>query len=248
MASHNGQVLAIIPARGGSKGLPGKNIKPLAGHPLIAYSILAAQRCQAVGRIMVNTDNEEIAGVAREYGAEVAFMRPAELAKDDSTDLEVFQHHLAWLKENEDYQPELVMQLRPTSPIRFTEQLDRAVHLMREQKEADSVRVVTKAPNTPYKMWIVDKEGQPMKPLLQLPEVDEPYNMPRQKLPDVYWQIGALDVIRPSVITEHNSMSGKTILPIIQENRYAIDIDDIFNFKRAEETLKESDCIKFEEA
>ncbi|HEY5903570.1 MAG TPA: acylneuraminate cytidylyltransferase family protein, partial [Anaerolineales bacterium] len=112
------QVLAVIPARGGSKGIPRKNIRLFSGWPLLAWSIAAAQQAETVSRVIVSTDDEEIAAVGREYGAETPFLRPAEFARDDTTDLPVFEHALRWLDEHEGYRPEVVVQLRPTSPIR----------------------------------------------------------------------------------------------------------------------------------
>ena len=112
------EILAIIPARGGSKSIPRKNIRPLAGHPLIAYSIAAGRQSRLVTRTIVSTDDEEIAAVARQYGAETPFLRPAEFAQDNTTDFPVFTHALGWLKEHEGYQPDIIVQLRPTSPIR----------------------------------------------------------------------------------------------------------------------------------
>ena len=112
------EILALIPARGGSKSIPRKNIRPLAGHPLIAYSIAAGRQSNLVTRTIVSTDDEEIARIARQYGAETPFLRPAEFAQDNTTDFPVFTHALSWLKEHEGYQPEIVVQLRPTSPIR----------------------------------------------------------------------------------------------------------------------------------
>ena len=107
------EVLALIPARGGSKGIPRKNIRLFAGHPLIAWSIAAAKRSEYVTRVIVSTDDEEIAAVAREHGAETPFLRPAEFAQDNSTDLPLFEHALKWLEEVEGYRPEVVVQLRP---------------------------------------------------------------------------------------------------------------------------------------
>ena len=238
-------VLAIIPARGGSKGLPGKNIRLLAGHPLIAYSIKAAQDSPGIGRVVVSTDSEEIADIARQYGAEVPFRRPAALAQDHSLDTEVFVHALNWLRENENYLPDLVVQLRPTSPIRYVADIEACIAKMTARETADSLRIVTPAPNTPYKMWRVPSEDAPMEPLLTLDGVADPYNQPRQALPTVYWQIGALDVIRPRVVLGQNSMSGKVILPYVVSQEQAIDIDDIFNFQRAEAYIASHDCVKF---
>src|SRR5215472_8005549 len=121
------EILAMIPARGGSQGIPGKNLRPLAGRPLIAWSIAAAQQSRLVSRILVSTDDEEIAAVARAYGAEVPFIRPADLALNDTRDLPVFQHAIDWLERNEGYVPDVVVQLRPTSPLRPPGLLDEAV-------------------------------------------------------------------------------------------------------------------------
>jgi len=227
------EVLAIIPARGGSKGLPGKNMLDLAGHPLIAWSIAAAQACPLVTRIIVSTDDPAIAEIAKSYGAEVPFMRPAAYAQDLSTDLEVFTHALIWLSYNQHYLPELVVQLRPTSPVRPAGLLAAAIEKLRANQMADSLRIVTDPPATPYKMWTLPEgEGSPMLPILTVPGVAEPYNMPRQMLPRVYWQIGLLDVIRAGVILA-GSMSGAAILPMVVLTSLAIDIDTAADFERA---------------
>jgi len=239
------EILAIIPARGGSKGLPGKNLRHLLGHPLIAYSILAAKESKLVTRTIVSTDDEAIANVAKQYGAELPFMRPAEFAQDLSTDFEVFTHALDWLKTNENYIPDFVVQLRPTSPVRIAGMIDICIQKMIEDKDADSLRIITPSPITPYKMWVADEQGETMKPLMELPDVPEFYNQPRQKLPKVYWQIGALDVIKTSVITKQKLMSGKNILPHIVDPLYAVDIDDISSFDKAAEVISNNDCIKF---
>lgn len=237
-------VLAIIPARGGSKGLPNKNILPLLGHPLIAYSIRAAQAADAITRVIVSTDSEEIATIAREYGAEVPFLRPAELAADNSTDMEFFTHALQWFRTHEDYQPDVLVQLRPTSPIRFKDDIDHCIRLLIHTPEADSLRIITKAPATPYKMWRLSL-GQPfMEPLLQLEGVKEPFNQPRQQLPTVYWQVGTLDVIKRKTIEEKASLSGDCILPFEIPVEYAVDIDELEAFERAEKVMQNIDCIK----
>lgn len=237
------EVLAVIPARGGSKGLLKKNILPLAGHPLVAYSIRAAHDAKLVNRTIVNTDAEYIAVEARKYHAEIPFMRPTELAGDFSTDFEVFFHTLQWLKEKEGYVPDFVVQLRPTSPVRPTGIVDQCIRRMIDS-DADSIRVVTKAHVTPYKMWRVRDDQHTMTPLLELPGVEEPYNQPRQKLPEIFWQIGCLDVIRTRVITEQRSMSGKKILPFIVPQQFAVDIDDIESFNRAEKILAQENCTR----
>ncbi|MBE9466386.1 acylneuraminate cytidylyltransferase family protein [Dyadobacter sp. UP-52] len=237
-------MLAIIPARGGSKGLPGKNIRPMSGHPLIAYSIKAALDSPSISRVIVSTDSEEIAQIAKKYGAEVPFLRPSRFAEDLSTDLEVFTHTLEWLEKNENYKPDMVVQLRPTSPVRFIHDIEICIHKM-QSSEADSLRIVTPAFNTPFKMWVLDEASTQMQPLLQQDVISESYNQPRQNLPEVYWQIGTLDVIRTDVITRQKSMSGQNILPYIIDQQYAVDIDDLESFKRAEKMILKYDCIKF---
>ena len=239
------EVLAIIPARGGSKGLPNKNILPLAGHPLIAYSVKAGLDAPSITRTIVSTDSEVIAQAAARYGAEVPFMRPAELAQDLSTDLEVFVHALTWLRDHEGYVPDLVVQLRPTSPVRQLSVIEACIKRVVDS-DADSLRIVTPAPLTPYKMWRVTDQNAPMVPLLTIDGTPEPYNQPRQILPPVYWQIGTLDVIRPRVILEQGTMSGKKIMPYVVESHFAVDIDDLSGFLKAQEVIANYDCVKFE--
>ena len=236
------KILAIIPARSGSKGLPGKNIKPLLQHPLLAYSILAAQQSK-----LINTDSDQIAEIAKQYNAEIPFMRPAELAQDLSTDLDVFKHQLEWMKNTEGYVPDIVVQLRPTSPVRFANWIDEAIEKL-ISSDADSIRVVTESPLTPFKMWLINNNNDgAMEPLVSVKNIIEPYNQPRQSLPIVYWQIGTLDVIKTKTILEGGSMSGKKILSYIVDKKYAIDIDDVASFYKAEELIQYNECIKFDE-
>lgn len=241
------KILAIIPARGGSKGLVRKNILPLLNHPLIAYSILAAQQSSFINRIIVSTDDDEIINVAKQYRAEVPFKRPAALAQDASTDIEVFTHALNWLKEHENYVPDYVVQLRPTSPIRLKGMIDSCIQKLINHPQSDSLRIITEAPVTPYKMWLVEDENKPMKPLLTLDDIDEPFNQLRQTLPKVYWQVGALDVIKTSVITQQKLMSGDNIMHHIVPSYLAVDIDDIKSFEKAAEIIAQHDCVKFED-
>lgn len=239
------EILAVIPARGGSKGLPGKNILPLAGHPLIAWSVLAAKQCPAITRVICSTDDEEIARVARFYGAEIPFMRPAALAQDLSTDLEVFEYTLHRLEEEEGYTPELVIQLRPTSPVRVKADLEICIAKMLADKSADSLRIITEAPATPYKMWTLPNgEENAMQPLLKLDGVEEPFNQPRQSLPKVYWQVGTLDIIRPRAI-KGGTMSGKKVLPFVISRQQSVDIDDAAGFAQAEEAIHTFGAISF---
>ncbi len=227
-------VLAIIPARGGSKGIPRKNIRDFAGYPLVAWSIAAGKQSKLVTRIIVSTDDEEIASVAREYGAEAPFLRPAELAQDNSLDLPVFEHALQWLKENESYQPDVVVQLRPTSPIRPPDCVDNAVQILLDHPSADCVRGVVPAGQNPHKMWRIPKQDGPMTPLLEVPGIDEPYNAPRQTLPQIYWQTGHIDAIRISTILKKHSLTGNKIFPLIIDPRYTVDIDNLSDWAKYE--------------
>jgi CMP-N-acetylneuraminic acid synthetase len=224
-------VVAIVPARGGSKGLPRKNLRPLAGFPLVGWSIAAGRAAAQVSVVMVSTDDEEIAEVARQFGAEVPFLRPAELAHDDTPDLPVFEHALRWLERERNLVPELVVQLRPTSPFRPAGLVDEAVALLRAHPGADSLRAVTSPSQTPFKMWRV--EGPLLSPLLGSFE-EERFNAPRQHLPPVYWQTGHVDVIRPATILEKRSMTGRRIVPFVVDPRYALDIDTLEQLELAE--------------
>jgi N-acylneuraminate cytidylyltransferase len=228
------EILALIPARGGSKGIPRKNIRNFAGYPLIAWSIAAAKQASCVTRVILSTDDEEIAAVAREYDAETPFLRPSQLALDQTTDLPVFEHALEWLKENEGYQPEIVIQLRPTSPIRPKDCVDSAVKILLEHEDADCVRGVVTAGQNPHKMWRFTGEDQPMKPLLQVEGIPEPYNAPRQILPPVYWQTGHIDAIRVSTIVQKKSLTGDVIYPLVIDPRYTVDIDNLSDWAKYE--------------
>jgi N-acylneuraminate cytidylyltransferase len=234
MVNRRPEVLVVIPARGGSKGIPRKNIREFAGYPLIAYSIQAGLDSKYVTRTIISTDDEEIAEVARSHGAEVPFLRPSEFAQDKSLDLPVFIHALQALKEKEGYQPDLVVQLRPTSPIRPVTLVDDAIQLMLDHPEADSVRGVVPSGQNPHKMWKIDPHSGWMQGLIPVDGIEEPYNAPRQQLPDTYWQTGHIDVIRPYVILEQNSMSGKNILPVMIDPDFTVDIDKPSDWIRAE--------------
>lgn len=239
-ASPQIEVLALIPARGGSKGIPRKNIRLFAGHPLIAFSIAAGLQAETVTRVIVSTDDEEIAAIAREYGAEVPFLRPAHLALDDTPDYPVFLHALRWLEEREGYRPDIIVQLRPTSPIRPRDLVDRGVRLLLEHPEADSVRAVVPSGQNPFKMWRIEDDGY-MRPLLSVEGIPEPYNAPRQRLPQTFWQTGHLDVMWRRTLLEKGSMTGQRILPLLVEPRYTVDLDNPWDWERAEWTALHRD-------
>jgi len=238
------QVLVLIPARGGSKSIPRKNIHPLAGHPLIAYSIAAGLAAESVSRVLVSTDSEEIAAVARRYGAETPFLRPAVHSQDHTPDLPVFQHALEWLEEHEGYRAEIVVQLRPTSPLRRVWHIDQAVYQLLAHPDADAIRTVCIPFQNPFKMWQIGADGL-MRPLIQT-EYPEAYNMPRQLLPEAYWQTGYVDAAWRDTILEKGSMTGERILPLIIPPCDWVDIDSPDDWRRAERML-ESGELTFED-
>ena len=207
------EVLALIPARGGSKSVPRKNLLRVAGAPLISYSIEHALESAWITRTIVSTDDAEIAQIARDCGAEVPFIRPDEFASDTATDLDVFAHALTWLEDHEGYVPDAIVHLRPTGPIRDVAVVDRAIVCLLEDGNADSLRAVGLAEQTPYKMWTVEEPY--LKPLMTLDGVAEAHSMPRQSLPSVYWQNGYVDIVRARTIVEKKSMCGDVILPFI---------------------------------
>lgn len=227
-------ILAIIPARGGSKGILRKNIRLLAGLPLIAYSINAANESRFVNRVVVSTEDPEIAEAAERLGGEVPFMRPPEFAQDESRDLEVFQHCLGWLQQHEGYVPDVVVHLRPTAPLRTSLDIDRAVEAFFKPPAVDCVRSVTLALQHPLKAWRIT-EGV-LTPFISVETsgFQEPYNMPRQKLGEVYIQNGSVDVIRPAVMTEQNSMTGASIRPMIMAEEDSVNIDSPLDWDLAE--------------
>lgn len=229
-------IISLIPARGGSKGIRKKNIAPLAGKPLIAYSIEYSLECPLVERTIVSTDDSEIADIARKYGAEAPFLRPSELAQDDTQDYPVFLHALQWLKEHEGYTPNLVVHLRSSSPLRPTGLIEKAIRMITQDPDADCLRTISETPITPYKMWRIEKGY--LQPFVQL-EGKESYNMPRQNLPKVFWHNGVLDIIRASTISEKHSVSGIKILPLLMDDSFlTVDIDKPFDLIVAEAALK----------
>jgi CMP-N,N'-diacetyllegionaminic acid synthase len=227
------KILALIPARSGSKGIPHKNIRPLAGKPLLAYSVEHALTSTLINRVIVSTDSPAYAEIARRYGAETPFLRPLDISQDHSTDLEVFTHALQWLRQNQGYIPDVCVHLRPTHPIRKVEHIDKIVQLLLHNPEIDSVRSVTPAPETPFKMWFRGQDGL-LSPVVQT-DIQEAYNLPRQMLPQAFVQNACVDAVRTNVVLEKHSMTGERILGYVMDASF--DIDNEEQFRRAEEYL-----------
>ena len=231
-------ILGVITARGGSKGIPKKNIFPLAGKPLIAYSIESVKASKLIDRVIVSTDSEEIRKIAEKLGAETPFLRPAEIAQDMTPDLPVFEHCLAWLKKRENYIPEIIVHLRPTGPLRTGKEIDEAIRLLEKYPQADSVRSVEKPPKPPYKMWKPD--GVFIKPFVSyLPGIKDFHTAPRQSLPLVFQTTADIGVFRSKIVQEKKSIIGDKVLPFLLR-RPTVDIDDKTDFLIAELLLKKS--------
>jgi N-acylneuraminate cytidylyltransferase len=233
---HGLEVLAIVPARGGSKSIPRKNVLELNGKPLIAWSIEHALHARMITRVICTTDDDEIADVAKRFGAEVPFRRPAAISGDMAVDFEFHLHALEWLRDNEAYIPDLIVQLRPTHPIRRPETLDRAVELLAAHPKADSLRAVRRAVFTPYKMWRSGSDGF-LVPLLTIEGMPEPYNMPRDILPHVLQQDGYVDITRPRTVFEQGTTTGRCILPFPVDDEPDVDIDYPLDIEKAERLL-----------
>ncbi len=216
------KILAVIPARSGSKSVKNKNIREINGIPMLAYSIIHAKESKLINRIILDTDSEEYAEIGRNYGAQTPYIRPAEYATDTATDLQVFKHCLTWLKENEDYVPDIVVQLRPTCPLRNPKDIDNMIEMLISDETADSVRSMAPAREIAYKMWRKAGDGS-IEPLLT--DIPEAYNKPRQELPTIYYQNACIDVTRPATIIDKNSMTGSRILGYEMKENYDIDTE-----------------------
>ncbi len=236
-------ILAIIPARSGSKSIIHKNIKNFLGKPLIAHSIEHALKSKLINRVIVSTDSNEYAEVAKKYGAEVPFLRPDLISLDSSNDYEFVLHALNWFLENENYKPDICVQLRPTHPIRNIDDIDKMIMMLMNSPEADSVRsVVENKTIIPYKMWFLDSHNE-LKPILNLENVREPYNTPRQMLPKTYFQNASVDVFRTECVLNKRSLSGDKLLGFVMEEQFDIDYEEDFIKAERVQLFREFDYI-----
>lgn len=224
-----GSCIALIPARGGSKSVPKKNIRKFQNYPLIAYSIAAAKLAKSVERVIVSTDSEEIRDISRQYGAEVPFLRPAEFAQDHSPDIEFMKHAIMWLYENERKIPQYFVHLRPTTPFREPGHLDEAIDLLREDKDSTSLRSGSLCIHPPYK-WF-KREGNYLTPLMPGMTCDEA-NLPRQDFPEVYIPNGYVDIIKTDFVISSNLLHGNKMIGY--KTKEVPDIDTEFDLKKLE--------------
>jgi N-acylneuraminate cytidylyltransferase len=228
--------IALVPARGGSERVPGKNVRPLAGHPLIAYTIAAARASGVFETVLVSTDSSEIADVARRYGGEVGELRPPELATATSPDIEWVLHVMR------DRDEEIFSILRPTSPFRTADTIARAMARFLELGDRiESLRAVEPVRQHPAKMWIV--EGELMRPLLEQPEGTPQHSMQYASLPKVYVQNSSLELAWTRVLTEDRSIAGRRIAPFFTEGAEGFSVDYEEDFERAERLIARGEAI-----
>jgi CMP-N,N'-diacetyllegionaminic acid synthase len=221
------KVLAVIPARGGSKGVPQKNIRLLAGKPLIGYTIDAARDSQELSRWIVSTDDEAIARVSRECGAEVPFMRPELLATDSAKAIPVIQHALQEMEERDNTQYDAVMMLQPTTPFRTAEDIDQAIRILRDTGADSVISVVDVEGHHPARMKFL-KDGR----LIDPPYCEAYENQPRQELEPMYLRNGAIYLTRREVLM-NNSFKGTDCRALIMENDRSVNIDTMLDFDLA---------------
>jgi CMP-N,N'-diacetyllegionaminic acid synthase len=215
------RMIAIIPARSGSKGVPGKNINPLGQFPLIAYSIAAAKMTPGVDRVIVSTDSAEYAAIANRYGAETPFLRPAEISGDKSTDLDLFIHAVNWFRDHEKAEPDYMMHLRPTTPLRDPAVMQKAIEQFFASPQASSLRSGHAAQESPFKWFLRDENGY-FKGLRD-DLTPEKVNLPRQSFPPVYIPDGYVDIVRTSCIRETNTLHGNEML--VFESPHCVEVD-----------------------
>lgn len=221
--------IAIIPARGGSKGLPGKNIKLLAGKPMIAWTIEQAKASKYLDEVIVSTDDEEIARVAKEYGACVPFLRPAELARDDSLAIDAVIHLLKEKDKAEGRMPDLAVVLQATTPLMITADIDGAIEMLASQSNADAVVSITEVPGSPYWFKVLTDEGfiKPYSPNVEICRL-------RQDDPAVYRPNGAIYVGKTKVWIESRSFYPENTLGYVMPQTRSIDIDTARDFELVE--------------
>ncbi|MEG0308656.1 MAG: acylneuraminate cytidylyltransferase family protein [Clostridium sp.] len=228
----NKEILAIIPARGGSKGVPRKNIRDLEGKPLIGYTIEAAKKCSGVSRVIVSTEDNEIAEVSKQFGAEIPYLRPSELSGDNSPTIDCILHTISYLKENEGYIPDYILLLQCTSPLRNSVHIQEAIDKL-INSEYDSLVSVCESEVNPY--WSNVFEGEKLKYF-----IEEGKNITRrQDLPDVYRLNGAIYLIKLDVLKTEKTFEPEELTGYVMDAYSSVDIDTEMDFKIAEVIMKE---------
>ena len=234
--SHAPSLVCLIPARSGSVRVRGKNLRVLGGHPLLAYTIASAVDSGVFGAVVVSTNDEETAKVARHYGAEVPFFRPQEMAGPVSPDIEWVEYTLKRLEEmGRAY--DCFALLRPTSPFRTAETIRRAWSEFLAETGVDSLRAVEKCRQHPGKMWVV--RGRRMLPLLPFGPKEQPWHSSQmQSLPEIFVQNASLEIARTRVVREERTIAGTVLMPFFTDEREGFDINDEWDWWMAEEVLR----------
>jgi CMP-N,N'-diacetyllegionaminic acid synthase len=236
MSNISPSIIALIPARSGSKRVADKNIRPLAGYPVIAYTIAAARRSGIFSAIVVSTDSERYAEVARSYSAEVPFLRPAEMSGDVSPDIEWVEFTLKGLRKmGREY--DCFSILRPTSPFRLPETIQRAWKEFLAEEGVDSLRAVEKCREHPGKMWVI--RGKRLMPLLPISPAELPWHStPYQALPEVYAQNASLEIAYSRVVFEGRTIAGNVVMPFLTQGYEGFDVNRPYDWQLAEELVE----------
>ena len=240
MAHKDYNIVALIPARAGSKRVPDKNIRPLAGHPLIAYTVAAALSSEIFTDVIVSTDSEHYSEIVKYYGAEVPFLRPAKLAGDQSPDIEWLQYTLSRLQEaGRSY--DCFSILRPTSPFRMPATIQRAWQEFSAQTGVDSLRAVEKCTQHPGKMWVV--RGKRMMPLLPLGPAEQPWHSSQYpSLPEIYVQNASLEIAWSRVVLKDRTIAGNVVMPFFTTGYEGFDVNNEYDWQLAEHTVQNGDA------
>ncbi len=228
--------LAIIPARGGSKSVPKKNIKLLNGIPLIAYSIKIALENPQIDEVIVSTDNEEIAKIALSYGALVPFLRPKELSLDSTPDKPVILHTLEWFESIHKCMPDLILYLRPTSPFRSHSLINKCVNKIIQNNSFSSLRTVNTVEGIHHPYWMFEDNDKILRPFIDNIDLSKFYQ--RQLLPKCLRLNGVVDILKPQIVKDESNIYGNSIGHILTDNMITVDIDDQIDFDFAEFLLK----------
>ena len=224
------KILAIIPARCGSKGIRRKNLQKLSGKPLIVHTIIAAKKTKSINKIIVSTDDKEIGKISKNNGAEVPFLRPKQISKDTSSIIEVIKHALKFLQENQSYVPDIIILLQPTSPLRTSQLITKTINTLKKSK-ATSVITVSKITKHPYAAYWLKNDF--LKPF----EKNFTKYSRRQEFPDLFFPTGAVYTFWYDTLKKFNSLHGPKIKPIVVHDE-DIDIDNLRDLFFAEMMLK----------
>lgn len=227
-------IVSLIPARGGSKGVPGKNIKELGKKPLLAYSIQSSLQSKWINRTILSTDSSEIAEMGKKYGAEVPFLRPSEISQDNSTDYEFVDHAICWLEKNENYQMDYIIHLRPTTPLRDVSIMDKAIKTFVESKEQglgySALRSVHEMSESAYKCFEIDQKNNTLMQVFTQNKDLEVTSFARQTFPPTYVGNGYVDVLDVTFIKKHKTLHGSKVLSYITPVGHEVDTFDDFTY------------------